>query len=757
MAPRKIQAAVTTNHKCFICHRKRSERIKPSRISMNLVLHAYKKHKIVINENSRCCKSHLDNEGLIKSECYSKIRTKMKSFNNGLISMLDISEIGQKSIFEKFADFSSLEESLCLEITGWTKEQFLRFSRFITKIKNTKNRTKEQLIALYRFWLRTGTKQYVIAKMFNKNTTQQHISKYLSQIREAIYQDFVPFFLGTEKTREFYLKHNNLMVTELLELKNQELVIICDGTYTHIEKSFNNEMQYRTYSVQKSTSLIKPFIICCSDGYIIDCYGAFDANLNDASILKYVLSKDQNLKNKILLPGKTKIILDRGFRDVVELLMQEFEYDVRIPTCYQIEKSEDEQEKNGCKSKQLSSEQANKTRIVTKCRFIIEKKIGDIKKFQALDNVRNTVIGHIQIDYRIACAMLNFYHKPCCPDEKIVVKIARRIKKKSKTHSNKLNFLLAKQLDTKLITPIDLFSIIDFPVIRKNKIRNKIFFGSYQLKQANSYAKDLIFSSTAYVVSNNMIKKIVNERFINEFKDSKILAFELISRHRRSRKKINKEQNENYIRKFRNTYKILFQAFICNCLSGQKTAGCCSHVASVIYFLSYLKFRLSGINLRGEYLNKIVIDLDNNQIPNRPINIRGKRNRKESSSDSELTSSESEQSDFDNSVEQVTTLRNHYDEIADSELINFKMNIPTWGTLIKYKGISNVYVTNTSPVNYFLLAFWLIFSRNPNIFNDLPSNDSKFILIEIIKMIDKKNWNKAIELWINSIMICENG
>ncbi|RNA04328.1 disulfide-isomerase a6 [Brachionus plicatilis] len=283
------------------------------------------------------------------------------------------------------------------------------------------------------------------------------------------------------------------MVTGLLELKKQELVIICDGTYTHIEKSFNNEMQYRTYSVQKSTSLIKPFIICCSDGYIIDCYGAFDANLNDASIFKYVLSKDQNLKNKILLPGKTKIILDRGFRDVVELLMQEFEYDVRIPTCYQIEKSEDEQEKNGCKSKQLSSEQANKTRIVT---------------------------------------------------------------------------------------------------------------------------------------------------------------------------------------------KFLFRAFICNYLSGQKTAGCCSYVASVIYFLSYLKFRLSGINLRGEYLNKIVIDLDNNQILNRPINIRGKRNRKESSSDSELTSSESEQSDFDNSVEQVTTLQNHYDEIADSELINFKMNIPTWGSLI---------------------------------------------------------------------------
>ncbi|RNA26114.1 transposable element tcb1 transposase [Brachionus plicatilis] len=77
------------------------------------------------------------------------------------------------------------------------------------------------------------------------------------------------------------------MGTEILELKNQELVIICDGTYTHIENSFNNKIQYRTYGVQKYTSLIKPFIICCSDGYIIDCYGAFDANLNDANSLSW--------------------------------------------------------------------------------------------------------------------------------------------------------------------------------------------------------------------------------------------------------------------------------------------------------------------------------------------------------------------------------------------------------------------------------------------------------------------------------------
>lgn len=226
--------------------------------------------------------------------------------------MFDMFEVGEKSVFEKFKDISSVQDSHCIEITGWTKKQFLDFSKFITSIKNSKNRSKEQLIALYRYWLRTGTNQSVLAKIFKKGCSQQAISKYLSQIRKAINDDFVPFFLGADRKREFFLKHNNEMVTELLSIKNEELVIVCDGTYTRIEKSQNNNFQYKSWSVQKSTSLLKPFIICCSDGYIIDCYGSFSANMNDACIFEYILKTDLALKEKILLPGKTIIFLDRG-------------------------------------------------------------------------------------------------------------------------------------------------------------------------------------------------------------------------------------------------------------------------------------------------------------------------------------------------------------------------------------------------------------------------------------------------------------
>ena len=114
---------------------------------------------------------------------------------------------------------------------GWTKKEFLKFSECITSIYNTKKRTKEQLIALYRYWLRTGVDQKTLASLFSCKTKQQTISDYLNQIRMAIYKDFVSFFLGANKDREFYFKFNVPMLHELHDLKKDDLVVVADGTY----------------------------------------------------------------------------------------------------------------------------------------------------------------------------------------------------------------------------------------------------------------------------------------------------------------------------------------------------------------------------------------------------------------------------------------------------------------------------------------------------------------------------------------------
>jgi hypothetical protein len=89
------------------------------------------------------------------------------------------------------------------------------------------------------------------------------------------------------------------------------LAIIVDASYIRLEKSSNNQFQYNCWSEQKMDLLIKPFFICLPDGYFVDCYGPFYANLNDASIFDHILKKDIHLR-KILKICKTLVFLDRG-------------------------------------------------------------------------------------------------------------------------------------------------------------------------------------------------------------------------------------------------------------------------------------------------------------------------------------------------------------------------------------------------------------------------------------------------------------
>jgi len=83
--------------------------------------------------------------------------------------------------------------------------------------------------------------------------------------------------------------------------------------------------------------------------------------------------------------------------------------------------------------------------MVTKVRFIVEKILGFLKNFEGLNNIRNTIAGHISIDFRIACAMHNFTFKPCVVDSSNSEKIAKEIRiKADNLTTNKLDFLLYK-------------------------------------------------------------------------------------------------------------------------------------------------------------------------------------------------------------------------------------------------------------------------------------------------------------------------
>ena len=303
-----VDTALSTHTACFICR----DKTRPLReVKKKDIIHAYTNHKIFIKHHARCCDAHYDDNGFIRKEEFDVIPTKKKIYDQHLIKLFDVLRPTSDNIFEQFQKPELIEENLCKKFTGLTKIQFLQLSEFIISLNQNTKRTKYQLIALYLYWLKTGMNQKDLALIFGKNASQRCMSRYLNQIRFAIHKDFVPLFLGAEKNRDFYLRYNSIMTQSLFDLEDDVLVLIADGTSCRIQKSNNNNFQYKTYSGQKKDSLFKPFIICCADGYILDCYGPFPANDNDSKILNYIIETDDDLK-KILLPNKTLFLIDRG-------------------------------------------------------------------------------------------------------------------------------------------------------------------------------------------------------------------------------------------------------------------------------------------------------------------------------------------------------------------------------------------------------------------------------------------------------------
>ena len=157
-----IKTTYCNHNKCFICKRSQG----PLRIvSTKSRILAFNNLKIFIKKDTRSCRKHLDSERNIKDDHYRLI----KKINNSpkttdIIELLNsTSKVALKcfelttdpeynSIFEPFKNLKTLQNEHCLKITGLTKGQFITTLRMLTKLRNSKNRTTGQLLALYRYF-----------------------------------------------------------------------------------------------------------------------------------------------------------------------------------------------------------------------------------------------------------------------------------------------------------------------------------------------------------------------------------------------------------------------------------------------------------------------------------------------------------------------------------------------------------------------------------------------------------------------------
>jgi hypothetical protein len=173
-------------------------------------------------------------------------------------------------------------------------------------------------------------------------------------------------------------------------------------------------------------------------------------------------------------------------------------------------------------------------------RFIIEKQNSLLKNKKALENIRNSQAGHILVNYCICCAMINFNMVPCIPDGKHSTEMAKRIKKRCLKKQNKLSRLLMMNLpDFKTQQITDIKGIEDFPQLTLSQFKRRITLGSFKIRQCRSYVDQIVKHGSIFILNEHqLLKQGVHPKVQNDFKDSKILALFILSRHKRGKKTI---------------------------------------------------------------------------------------------------------------------------------------------------------------------------------------------------------------------------
>lgn len=253
---------------------------------------------------------------------------------------------------------------------------------------------------------------------------------------------------------------------------------------------------------------------------------------------------------------------------------------------------------------QLTTEQANRSRLVTKTRFVVEAEHAQLKVVWPIfaDIWSTRSVNHLRADLRIAAALLNKFFNRIVADKGKEVQVATAMLAKLNTR-NYLNEILAGYTSQELGE----FQLIEdatfqFPRIKKGEL-DQITLGSYQLKQARSYAhahkkakmERFGVPFPCFVCADDITRRIFAGMIAERNITSPVLAYT--------------RMNSRFISKKIVDVFVLADAtkngpdgiigYCCECQHGLRTIGCCSHVATVIYYLCYAKHHGGIISVAG--------------------------------------------------------------------------------------------------------------------------------------------------------------
>jgi len=556
-----IPRAGASHSYCFICRKPGNKMVTvKSRARYQLFVHC----GILLSKSARCCPGHICyKENIFTQESIRRITLSgVKTSSTSQYTQEEILDIikhlrvlardnqQQRVVFNHTFDDDDYKT-----LTGLKKSDFEElFSVVSEKINNN----ARNMLGVFLTKMRSGLSNRTLGTIFHMK--KSHVSRCIKLVREALSGEFVANNLGfghvardtviSEKTRP--------LAKFLLGNGEDKAILVLDGTYLYIQKSNNFQFQRRSFSMHKRRPLVKPMMVVTTTGYIVSVLGPYlsDGKNNDASILNHVV-KNNIEEIKTWVRDGDVFVVDRGFRDSEKVLDD-------LGVCTEMPKFLPKGKK------QFETEDANKTRFVTKIRWVVESANSRLKQWKFFDKtITNTHLPQLPSYLRIMCSIFNKFLPPLSnpnntENDMIVAQQMMAACEKCNDLQNRIeNEQIPSKLHLTVWNPVDA-SDISFPSLSDKDLR-EITLGVYTLKLAKSYA-------TEHVGENGVYELILLKNSTCEG----ILAAKIQSRHTSSLKyHLWIEHNESEI-----------LGWYCRCRAGSRVVGTCAHVASVIWYLA---------------------------------------------------------------------------------------------------------------------------------------------------------------------------
>lgn len=583
--------AANTARRCMIDSCNSTElRHVPNTIKVHLLSY----YQFLVPRHARICQEHLVHTHV--EDIPQNVQAQLSLTPDNIQDIISMYTLALER--RAFFDVENADEISEQDLQFWTGLNRENFDSLLSETSlDQQSRTPRTDLAVYLCKIRTGEPNNRIATIFN--VSRRSVDRKIRKVRSCLATDFLPSNLGLDHiTRDQVIQHNRILPSNIFGNEAvPKAIVIFDGTYLFVEKSSNFLFQRRSYSLHKYRNLIKPFLIVCADGYIIDVMGPYPAVTSDADIMIKILNNhDEPIEdgafNYFFEQGDI-FILDRGFRDSVPLV-ESHGYVAHMPPS----KSRGET--------QLTTEKANKSRLITMCRWIVETINGRFKRdFKIFRNrVFNLHVPFIFTDFRIAAAIINRFQEPYS-DSVYVHEFINLINENINRPNLLADYVIAHNLNRQRATfsrlVADSPEVTDFPRLTQEDL---ILFaiGTYHVKLARSYASEHIKATGVYEIEVYREPQNAN---INHEDNNILIRCRIQSRHVQ--------------RKIYYTYVMYnpeaegreaLKEYYCTCIHGKRTLGSCAHVISVIYYLGWA--RHEEIFAHPAYrLDDILIDIEN--------------------------------------------------------------------------------------------------------------------------------------------------